>query len=103
MRLLFLPAIVAAGCLFSSASQAQNAAYFPGTIVVRAPMTVVWPHPAIRTIFEAHPLDDGYDYPFGYGEYAVYGRWAVGLNCYILRGKIPTSLGYRWRQIRACD
>ena len=21
-------------------------------------------------------LDDGYDYPFGYGEYAVYGKWA---------------------------
>ena len=21
-------------------------------------------------------LDDSYDYPFGYGEYAIYGRWA---------------------------
>ena len=23
-----------------------------------------------------HPFDDGYDYPFGYGEYAEYGPWA---------------------------
>ena len=22
-----------------------------------------------------HPFDDGYDYPFGYGEYAEYGPW----------------------------
>ena len=46
----------------------------------------------------AHPFDDGYDYPFGYGEYAEYGPWAYAANgksCYPALRQIWT--GSRWR------
>lgn len=49
----------------------------------------------------AHPFDDGYDYPFGYGEYAEYGPWAYagnGASCYPAVRNIWT--GSRWRARR---
>jgi len=48
-----------------------------------------------------HPFDDGYDYPFGYGEYAEYGPWAYrddGSNCYSKARKVWT--GKNWRMQR---
>ena len=51
-----------------------------------------------------HPFDDGYDYPFGYGEYAQYGPWAYRSYsaCYVVR-QVWTSRGWRQRAVRICD
>ena len=51
-----------------------------------------------------HPFDDGYDYPFGYGEYAEYGAWAYRRDaaCYAVR-RVWTSRGWRQWMIRICD
>jgi hypothetical protein len=53
-----------------------------------------------------YPLDDSYDFPYGYGEYAEYGPWAYRNNyggCYVARQRVRTSYGWRWRNLRACD
>lgn len=101
---LFSPlAILAASFLCSPTARAQMYPLYPPGSAVAPPVTYAWNAPVLRSMFDANPLDDGYVYPFGYGEYAVYGRWAVGANCYILRRKMPTVYGYRWRAIRRCD
>jgi hypothetical protein len=49
-----------------------------------------------------HPFDDGYDYPFGYGEYAEYGPWAYradAANCFLRARKVWS--GKNWRVQRA--
>jgi hypothetical protein len=50
-----------------------------------------------------HPFDDGYDDPFGYGEYAEYGPWVYpgGRACYALR-RVWTARGWRQRAMRIC-
>jgi hypothetical protein len=57
-----------------------------------------------------YPLDDGYDYPYGYGEYAEYGPWAhrgsygIGYGgCYQARLRVWTAYGWRWRPALICD
>ena len=53
-----------------------------------------------------HPFDDGYDYPFGYGEYAEYGQWAYrgyAGDCYRATLRVRTSQGWRLRTTRICE
>jgi hypothetical protein len=48
----------------------------------------------------------GDDYPSGYGEYAEYGPWASRsyyADCYLVRRRMWTPYGLRWRSVRACD
>jgi hypothetical protein len=48
-----------------------------------------------------HPFDDGYDYPFGYGEYAEYGPWTYrhhSASCYPTARKVWT--GRRMHRVR---
>ena len=99
MRLASSLAIVAVGLFCSLPAKAQMPFYYDPGVLVRAP----WPPAFVQDAFTANPLDDGYDYPFGYGEYATYGRWAVGAVCYDLRRRMRTSIGLRWRTIRRCD
>jgi hypothetical protein len=54
-----------------------------------------------------YPLDDSYDPPYGYGEYAEYGPWAyrgyaVG-ECVLTQRRVRTPYGLRWRTIRLCN
>jgi len=50
-------------------------------------------------------LDDGYDYPFGYGEYAIYGRWAR--DAYgrpdVTRCRLVWFDGPRLRSLNRCN
>jgi len=50
-------------------------------------------------------LDDGYDYPFGYGEYAVYGKWAR--DAYgrpdVARCRLVWVDGLRLRSLNRCN
>jgi hypothetical protein len=53
-----------------------------------------------------HPFDDGYDYPFGYGEYAEYGPWAYpgrGASCYLAERKVWTGHRWRMRRVAVCN
>lgn len=102
MRLASSLAIVAAGLLCSFPAKAQMPFYYGPGVLVGPPVGAPWPVVG-QDAFTANPLDDGYDYPLGYGEYATYGRWAVGAMCYGLRRPVRTSLGVRWRTIRRCD
>lgn len=101
MRLASSLAIVAACLSCSSPAKAQMPFYDSPGVLVGPALRAPWP--VMRDAFTTNPLDDGYDYPFGYGEYATYGRWAVGAMCYDLRRPVRTSLGLRWRTIRRCD
>lgn len=55
--------------------------------------------------YRAHPFDDSYDYPAGYGEYAVYGPWAYrGYgSCSAGWRKVRTSAGWQFRTVRICN
>ncbi|WP_339037500.1 hypothetical protein WHZ78_07260 [Bradyrhizobium symbiodeficiens] len=50
-------------------------------------------------------LDDGYDYPFGYGEYAVYGKWARDAygRADVIRCRLVWADGLRWRSLNRCN
>ncbi|MGY3545297.1 hypothetical protein [Bradyrhizobium sp. USDA 4469] len=50
-------------------------------------------------------LDDGYDYPFGYGEYAVYGRWARDAYGHpdVMRCRLVWFDGPRLRSLNRCN
>lgn len=48
-----------------------------------------------------YPLDDSFDPPVGYGEYAQYGPWANG-GCYQARRRVVTPYGWRWRKLQVC-
>lgn len=52
-----------------------------------------------------HPLDDSYDPPFGYGEYAEYGPWAYRgyAGCQLVQRRVRTVNGLRWRMTRLCS
>ena len=50
-----------------------------------------------------HPFDDGYDYPFGYGEYAEYGPWAYGGSCYLAARKVWNGNRWRVRRVAVCN
>jgi hypothetical protein len=56
--------------------------------------------------FYGHPFDDGYDYPFGYGEYAEYGPWTYRsalARCYLTARKVWTGKSWLIRRARFCD
>jgi hypothetical protein len=52
-----------------------------------------------------YPLDDSYDYPSGYGEYAEYGPWAYRgyAGCELMQRRVRTVYGLRWRTVRLCN
>ena len=54
-----------------------------------------------------YSLDDSYDHPYGYGEYAEYGPWASrrfgGGDCRLAQRRVQTADGPRWRTIRICN
>ena len=55
---------------------------------------------------QVHPFDDGYDFPFGYGEYAEYGPWAYsgnGASCYLTARKVWTGSRWRVRRVAVCN
>lgn len=115
MRLVVVLSLCGVGWLTSIFAQANDAFGQYGYSQTARPYLLrpirpffrVLPGPLVADAFDVNPLDDGYDYPFGYGEYAVYGRWAyanaAATNCYLLRRKIRTGYGYRWRAITRCD
>src|SRR5262249_14583880 len=115
MKLVVLLGLGAIGWFAPTLADAQDIVrpygYPPGTAVLVPgpfrPAIRIFPQPLVADAFEANPLDDGYDPPFGYGEYAIYGRWAYartgGANCYVLRRSVRTGHGYRWRAIWRCD
>jgi hypothetical protein len=54
-----------------------------------------------------YPLNDFYDHPYGYGEYAEYGPWAYrgyarGV-CQLSQRRVQTVYGLRWRTVRICS
>jgi hypothetical protein len=57
--------------------------------------------------YYGYPLDDSFDYPYGYGEYAEYGPWAyrgyVGSSCFLTQRRVRTAYGPRWRMVRVCN
>lgn len=50
-------------------------------------------------------LDDGYDYPFGYGEYAIYGKWARDVygRPDVTRCRLVWFDGPRLRSLNRCN
>lgn len=56
--------------------------------------------------YYGYPLDDSYDDPRGYGEYAEYGPWAFqgssGGVCQLAQRRVRTASGLRWRTVRLC-
>jgi hypothetical protein len=57
--------------------------------------------------YYGYPLDDSFDYPYGYGEYAEYGPWAYRGNgsgvCQLAQRRVRTAYGLRWRTVRICN
>lgn len=60
-------------------------------------------YPVARYVYNR--LDDGYDYPFGYGEYAIYGKWAR--DAYgrpdVTRCRLVWFDGPRLRSLNRCN
>ena len=56
--------------------------------------------------YYGYPLDDSYDPPYGYGEYAEYGPWAyrryAGGGCQLIQRRVWTAYGLRSRTVRIC-
>ena len=56
--------------------------------------------------YYGYPLDDSYDPPYGYGEYAEYGPWAyrryAGGGCQLIHRRVWSGYGLRWRTARIC-
>lgn len=48
-----------------------------------------------------YSLDDSFDPPIGYGEYAEYGPWAYGA-CFPTQRRVVTSHGWRLRWVQVC-
>lgn len=57
--------------------------------------------------YYGYPLDDTYDPPYGYGEYAEYGPWAyrgyAGDGCGFTQRRLRTAYGPRWQTVRICN
>ena len=68
-------------------------------------VTVVTPDLSYPAHYVYNRLDDGYDYPFGYGEYAIYGRWAR--DAYgqpdVARCRLVWFDGPRLRSLNRCN
>lgn len=69
-------------------------------------VTVVTPdlsYPVAAYVYNR--LDDGYDYPFGYGEYAIYGRWARDIygRPDVTRCRLVWFDGPRLRSLNRCN
>lgn len=63
--------------------------------------------PILIVALDGHPFDDGYDYPYGYGEYAQYGPWAYNGyygggygGCYLARQRVWTLAFERGADLR---
>lgn len=66
------------------------------------PVALIEPRIAIMT---TNPLDDSFDCPFGYGEYAEYGPWAARNTedgcCAVIR-RLRSPVGRRVLVVRNC-
>jgi hypothetical protein len=74
--------------------------------IVPPVVTIVTPdlsYPVARYV--NNRLDDGYDYPFGYGEYAIYGKWARDAygRSDVVRCRLVWFDGPRLRTLNCCD
>jgi hypothetical protein len=65
---------------------------------------------ALASYYYGDPYGDGYDYPYGYGEYAEYGPWAYSGRygagyggCHPARQRVWTPYGWRLRAVQVCD
>jgi hypothetical protein len=94
--------------LLPDAAQAGNGLYahsggvgLPGAIYRPAAFGFGF---GFRARYYGHPLDDSYDYPSGYGEYAEYGPWAqrVYSGCYVTQVRVLTYHGLRRRWSEIC-
>ncbi len=65
-----------------------------------------WYHPGLAVTWGVnvygYPLDDSFDPPFGYGEYAEYGPWA-DRACFAAVRRVATYHGWRWRRQLVCN
>ncbi|SHK61224.1 hypothetical protein SAMN05444321_0043 [Bradyrhizobium lablabi] len=55
--------------------------------------------------YYGYPLDDSFDYPRGYGEYAEYGPWAsqgYSGGCQLTWRRVRTHYRLSWRAVRFC-
>ena len=81
--------------------------YYPRLARIAPPIvTVVTPdlsYPVMAYTYSR--LDDSYDYPFGYGEYAVYGRWASDAygRSDVARCRLVWFDGPRLRNLNRCN
>jgi hypothetical protein len=56
--------------------------------------------------YYGYPLDDSFDYPRGYGEYAEYGPWALrgySGGCQLTRRRVRTHYRLSWQTVRFCN
>jgi len=112
--ILALSAILLAGALLPDAALARGGFYGGGA----RGYGVGWQRPAVGAIavglglglgygYYGHPLDDTYDPPYGYGEYAEYGPWAyrgyAAGGCVLTQRRVRTAYGLRWRTVRLCN
>jgi hypothetical protein len=110
--ILALSGVLLAGVLLPDAAVARGGLYAGG---VRG---YGWQRPAYGAIaaglglglgygYYGYPLDDSYDPPYGYGEYAEYGPWAYrgnpGNGCALTQRRVRTAYGLRWRTVRLCN
>ena len=112
---LVLGGLLLAAALLSDAAEARGGLYaaagFRGA-GLGPPRPAYWPAVVGLSIgygygYHGHPLDDSYDPPFGYGEYAEYGPWAqrgyAPGPCQLTQRRVWTAYGLRWRTVRVCD
>jgi hypothetical protein len=113
--LLALSAVLLTALLFTDAALARGGYYAGGGL---RGYGFGSPRPAYGAIaaglgiglgygYYGYPLDDSYDPPYGYGEYAEYGPWAyrgyAGGECVLTQRRVRTAYGLRWRTIRLCN
>ena len=49
------------------------------------------------------PYAYGWGYPYGYGYPYAYGGYADDGGCYLVRRRIHTRHGWRWRRVEVCE
>jgi len=110
MLAVLVPSVVEArdGAELNRRSHWRRAYGYDARLARTVPPVVTIVTPNLSYPVASYPynrLDDGYDYPFGYGEYAVYGRWAR--NAYgrpdVTRCRLVWLEGPRLRSLNRCN